>query len=140
MSYDTEKIETGVTASATSNPPAEMPRNDIVFVAIPPGGFESANIQKYIRAGYVLWGIVPLVAPKTASDLILPEGLLPPAVEYLVLRLDTNAVPVNILAHHIVKAKQDKGGLNQLSQVFFDLTLKQLEDGLKEARAAANGR
>lgn len=127
-----------ITAKPASTAEPEMPKNDVLFVEVPPAGFELTAIQKYIRGGYSLWGVVPVV--NKASELVLPDGVEVTPLYYLVLKLDVNAIPVNLLAHHIVRARSEKGGLNQLAETFFGLSLQQLEDGLKKAQASSNDR
>jgi hypothetical protein len=118
----------------------DMPKSDVLFIELPAGGFKPEQIQKYIRSGYSLWGIVPIANPNAASGLILPEATQAATTDYMVLTLDVNAIPVNLLAHHLVKARNDKGGLNQVAEQFFGMSIGGLEAGLKLAQEKANGR
>jgi len=118
-----------------NNPTTNIPVRDILFVDIPSGGFQTEELQKYIRAGYSVWGTVPLV--NKPSSIILVDN---EPKQCLVLRLETNHIPINLLAHHIVVAGENKKGLNHLTDTFFGMTFGALRKGLQDAREKANGR
>ena len=121
------------------NQKQDNPRGEpILFVEVPPQGLDPEKVQRLLVQGYKLWGIVPLATRPQTPGLILPGGD-EPAVKTLVLYLDTNQIPVNLLAHQIVQAGVDKGGLDQLAKFFFGLSLGALRKGMEEARAKANG-
>lgn len=134
---DTEKIETGIQAGDSTNLP--HPVKDVLFVEVPADGFAPEQVQKFIRSGYACWGVVPLKSKAAQEGLVLLEELAPPAVPHLVLKLDVNAIPVNLLAFHLVKARDERGGINQLSETFFGMTIGALDRGLQDVREKVNG-
>jgi hypothetical protein len=104
-----------------------------VTIPVPEGGFTPEQLAPYMRMGFKVWGVVPMVASAPRTDLIVP-GQRP--VDHLVLDRDVSTVPLNLLAHHIIQAREGKKGLEHLSQMFFGLSL----GALAQARAEAERR
>ena len=104
-------------------------------IAIPERGFSVEQLEPYIRMGYRLWGIVPLSSMQADT----PGLIVPPRpVPHLLLDREVPAVPINLLAHHIVKAKETKTGLEHLCRALFGMSLGQLIKTREEAERRFN--
>ena len=107
----------------------------IKFVEIPEVGFTREQVETFIRQGYTLWGVLPLARP-VASQIMQGGGA--PALDVMVLVQNSTSVPTNMLAHHLIQAKQSHGGLNYVAQQFFGLSLGELQSSWDAAKTRTN--